>query len=65
MHTFSYTPDPNNPHDHISVTVSTQTPSLAELLEAFESYLKATGFHFDGVVDIVEEDGEISLDIEG
>lgn len=56
MHTFSYTPDPSNPHDHVSVTVSTQTPSLEELLEAFESYLKANGFSFEGVVDIVKED---------
>jgi len=56
MHTFTYVPDPENHYDHISVTVSTNTPSLEEVLQAFEQYLRATGFCFEGVVDIVNDD---------
>ena len=30
--------------------------SLDEMLDAFENFLKANGYHFDGNVDIVPED---------
>lgn len=30
--------------------------SLDEMLDAFENFLKANGYHFDGHVDIVNED---------
>jgi len=62
MHTFSYTPDPQNSYDHTSVTVSTNTPSLEEVLQAFEQYLRATGFHFVGVVDIVNDEPSTPTD---
>lgn len=56
MHTFTYVPDPENPYDHVSVTLSTNTSSLPDLLYALERYLKATGFHFVGNLDIVEDE---------
>lgn len=56
MHTFSYTPDPDNPHDKNTVSISTNADNLLDLVEAFERYLKATGFVFDGQLDIVKED---------
>lgn len=62
MHTFTYVPDPKNEYDHVSVTITTETSSLKGLLEAFESYLKATGFHFDGVVDIVNDESSTPTD---
>ena len=30
--------------------------SLTEMLEAYESFLKAVGYNFDGVIDVVKED---------
>lgn len=62
MHTFSYTPNPQNSYDHTSVTVSTNTPSIEEVLQSFEKYLRATGFCFDGVVDIVYNESSTPTD---
>lgn len=58
MHTFTCTPDPENPYDHVKVTVETKTPMLAEVVSAFKSYLKAAGFVFEGNLDFVDEYGE-------
>ena len=55
MHTFTYTPDPQNPHDHATVVVSTSAPSLPDVLAAFEAYLLASGFRFDGQLDFVND----------
>jgi len=30
--------------------------SLPDILEAFEGFLKASGYHFDGYIDIVQDD---------
>ena len=62
MHTFSYTPDPQNHFGHVSVTLSTNTSSLEDLLYAFEKYLKATGFHFVGSLDIVDDEPSTPAD---
>lgn len=56
MHIFTYSPDPNNPHDKVSVTITTQAVQLEDLCDAFERYLKAAGFTFDGQVDIIKDD---------
>ena len=32
--------------------------NLDEMLDAFENFLKANGYHFDGNVDIVQEEDE-------
>lgn len=45
-------------YDESSGSVTIDLPSdssLSDTLEAFERFLKATGYSFDGVVDIVEE----------
>lgn len=44
MHTFSKTKNPANPHDHIDATISTDSEELEKVLEAFEGYLRASGF---------------------
>ena len=38
----------------VTIELSSDT-SLPDVLEAFERFLKATGYSFDGVIDIVEE----------
>jgi len=47
--------DNANPHDRTKVEMVIDTIVLADLLESFETFLKASGFAFDGVVDIAEE----------
>ena len=54
MYEFRKSADPDNPYDHTSIRMSTNTVSLDEVLETFENYLRACGFVFDGRVDIVE-----------
>jgi hypothetical protein len=58
MHTFTKTPDLDNRFDHTEVTIRTRTENLHEVVEAFEGYLRAAGFHFDGHLDLVDDDGE-------
>lgn len=55
-HQFTYTPDADNPHDHMKVGISTDAEHLVSVLSAMEAYLKACGFCFEGHLDIVEED---------
>lgn len=54
-HTFTYTPDPENPHDHIRSVIETDGEMLEEVLEAMEIYLRAAGFTIDGELDVVKE----------
>jgi hypothetical protein len=56
MHTFTHTPDPANEFDLIRVEMSSNAVSLDDMCELFERYLKATGFVFDGQVNIVQEE---------
>lgn len=51
-------PDSDNKHDRTVVRIESNTSSLPELLEDFESFLKASGFYFDGSVDIIGEEKE-------
>lgn len=44
--------------DGTKITLSGEEVSLPELLRNFEYFLRGAGFHFDGAVDIVEEDDE-------
>jgi hypothetical protein len=48
MHTFTKTRDPENRFDHTEVTVKTSAEQLSDIVAAFEDYLRATGFHFEG-----------------
>lgn len=52
------TADIHKPHTAIQKIeiVIEDEPSLTELLEAFESFLKASGFSIDGVLDIVKDE---------
>lgn len=43
-------------HGDDTVCITTTAESLSELVEKFEDYLKACGFHFEGrVLDFVDE----------
>lgn len=41
-----------------TVTVVSEAETLPDIVEAFEDYLRACGFIFDGHLDIIEEDEE-------
>ena len=57
MHTFTKTRDPENPFDHVEVTVKTSAEQLSDIVTAFEDYLRATGFHFEGQrLELVDDD---------
>lgn len=57
MHKFEWV-NPYNDQEPRKVVIEVgQDADLTEMLEAFESYLKAVGYYFDGNVDIVPEHG--------
>lgn len=56
MHTFTYTPDPENHFDHVKATVETKSVMLTDVVAAFEAYLHAAGFIFEGHLDFVEDE---------
>lgn len=51
-------PDPDNKFDSTRVEHLTSAISLSDILEAFEYFLKGSGFHFEGSIVIEEEDNE-------
>ena len=53
---FLKTPDPENQFDFSTIEVVFPTESLPDLLQEFEYFLRGCGFHFDGSLEIVEED---------
>ena len=55
-HIFIKEKDKENQYDKTRVQIEVDTDSLPDLVEAFEEYLKACGFHFDGSLDFQEED---------
>lgn len=60
MHKFTYTPNPDNPHDYVTIDMSTSHENLHEVIKAFESYLRAAGFVFDGELDIFNNEGSVN-----
>jgi len=44
------------------VTIEVETNSLTELIAMFEDFLRASRFHFDGHLDLVEESAEMPSD---
>ena len=46
-------------HPAIKVTLSPHTP-LGEIFETFEGFLRAAGYHFDGLIDLVEPEPEFN-----
>jgi len=53
---FIKTKDAENRYDISSITIEVDTPDLLKIIEEFEVFLKACGFHFDGHLDIVEDE---------
>lgn len=43
-------------NDGYKVNLETDEEGLAEVLEAFECFLKGCGFNFNGHLEIIEED---------
>lgn len=58
MFIFKKLPDETNQFDVSEVTLAMQGEghSLTAVLEEFEAFLKACGYHFNGRIDIVEEE---------
>jgi len=57
--TFSYVQVPTLPGSYpLSVTISTKSESLSEVLEVFQQFLSGCGFHFEegAVIDVVPQD---------
>lgn len=48
--------DENNPYDKTNITLELEAESLTELFEAFEDFLKGSGFQFSGTIDTVEDE---------
>lgn len=46
--TFTKTPDLFNEYDHTTASVSTGAETLPDVLEAFASFLRASGYVFEG-----------------
>jgi hypothetical protein len=44
----------DEPHYTAEITVD-EDATISEMCRAFELFLKVSGYHFDGVVDIVED----------
>ena len=61
MHTFTKTKDPTNRYDYIDVTISTATENLDELVEAFEYYLRASGFSLESRHLEFVNDGDVDV----
>ena len=58
MYKFTKTINPNNEFDISNVEISTNDDpiTISELLELMDDFLKACGFHYDGHLEIVEDD---------
>ena len=48
-----------NINDDIVTTKEFDTEYLFDVLERFEEFLRGCGYHFNGVLDFVEEDGQM------
>ena len=57
MHTFHKTKEDGNKFDDVEVIVRTEALELSNLVNAFEDYLRACGFHFPGKrLELVADD---------
>lgn len=52
--------DQDNRHDTMDVSITVETDNLSDLIEAFETFLKAAGFSLAGPI-VVEDDREETL----
>jgi hypothetical protein len=59
--THSHTDYDNRVLETISIEISEHS-TLTEALDAFERFLKAVGYVFDGTINIVDEDDKQSFD---
>lgn len=52
MITLKYTSDPTNPHDHVTVELSTDSNSLPDVLEVVQRFLTAVGYGIKELGDV-------------
>lgn len=57
-HIFIKRPDPHNRFDDTKVRIATSSETLTGVIGAFEEYLKACGFHFEGRLEIIDDQDE-------
>ena len=53
--------DEKNPYDNTEVTVEFNGTSLNEAIDAFEDFLLAIGYRFNGKLEIVETDDSLEV----
>jgi len=53
--TFTKTKDPENKFDISNVTMEIEAENLRDILEHFEDFLKACGFHIKGYIGVKDE----------
>ena len=57
-YTFKKDSDPNNEFDNTEVEVVIRTHTLPDIIEAFESFLTASGFILGGTLEVVSNTTE-------
>lgn len=55
-YTFRADPDKDNRFEHTTVVIETNAVGLTEIVEAFENFLRGSGFVFNGYLDIVNNE---------
>lgn len=53
--TFTKTKDPENEFDISNVTMEIEAENLRDILEYFQDFLKACGFHMKGDIGVIDE----------
>ena len=48
--------DKDNEFDNTQLTMDVEATTIDEILKAFQDFLKGSGFVFDGIMDIIEEE---------
>jgi hypothetical protein len=55
-HVLKYVPPSETPEDHSVEMIISSEANLPQMLEFFSSYLQASGYVFDGELEIVNEE---------
>ena len=59
MYVFKKIKDSDNQYDNTDIEFKVDAVVLSDLIVEFENFLKASGFHFEGSLDIVEEEENV------
>ncbi len=61
---FTKLPMAHDEFDDVKLQMTTEAETLSDLIETFQYFLKGSGFHFDGNLEIVTEDDIPTLEEE-